>query len=502
MAAEKAAVGLFRCYIAEPADLMALTLVGLSDGPNRICQGGVDMTNHRRVVALVSLSLVACASTPPPAPKTDGGPDAALVLSDAGTSDSPRADAPPGLADARADEISRDARVTDGSVPGIDRPDTGAHFPFPQNRASANCKMPAAASAADVNAAYEVWKKANVKSDGAGGFLRVNRVREDEPGKEWTVSEGIGYGMLIAVYMDDQNLFDNLWSYEQLWLGGNGLMDWKIDQTGTTRLGTGAATDADEDMAWALVMADKQWGGKGALKDTYLNFAKKLITAIWQKEVDHNRGEMIAPGDSWGGSDITNISYYAPAYYRVFGQVTDNVDGWNKAIDTLYAIIAKSLDPKYGNDTNGLVPAWCNSAGVPTVAFGGAPTHHQYDSCRTPFRIGLDWCLFGEPRAKAYLDKLEAFYDKIGAKNIGDGYNLDGTPRPELVPTYGQAAAFVGPATVGAMSSAAFGTLMDEGYGLLASLKLNAGEKYYNESWTVMALLMLTGNFLNYAASP
>ena len=28
-----------------------------------------------------------------------------------------------------------------------------------------------------------------------------------------TVSEGIGYGMLLAVYMNDQTLFDGLWKY-------------------------------------------------------------------------------------------------------------------------------------------------------------------------------------------------------------------------------------------------------------------------------------------------
>jgi endo-1,4-beta-D-glucanase Y len=424
----------------------------------------------------------------PDGPGAKGTPDSVAAT----PSDGPA----PAPGDARGVGDARSAN--DARNPGDTRV-TGARFPFPQNRQSPYCSAPSAGKSDDVQAAYDLWKNATVKSDGAGGYRRVNRVRDDEPGQEWTVSEGIAYGMILAVYMDDQDLFDNLWSYEQLWLNANGLMDWKIDQTGKTRLGTGAATDADEDMAWALVMADKQWGGQGKLRDSYLNFAKKLIKAMWDREIDHTRAEMVLPGDSWGGGDVTNISYYAPAYYRVFGQVSGNVDGWNKVIDTCYAIINKSLNTKYGNDSNGLVPAWCDSSGAPKVAYTNAPTHFQYDSCRVPFRIGLDYCLFGEPRAKAYLDKLSSFYDKIGAQNIGDGYNLDGTTRPELVPSYGQAAVFVGPAGVGAMSNPAYGKLMDESYALVASLQLIKGERYYNESWNVLTLLMMTGNFLNYA---
>ena len=97
-----------------------------------------------------------------------------------------------------------------------------------------------------------------------------------------TVSEGIAYGMLIAVYMgtkDDQMLFDDLWRYSQAHLNGNGLMHWGIAANGTTITGQGGATDADEDIAFALVMADKQWGSAGTLN--YLNLAKTQITSVW-----------------------------------------------------------------------------------------------------------------------------------------------------------------------------------------------------------------------------
>ena len=370
----------------------------------------------------------------------------------------------------------------------------GANFPFPQNRESAFCSYPAYRNA-DVRRAFERWKRETVTAEGASGHLRVKRLARDlglEPGS--TVSEGIAYGMLIAVYMNDQPLFDELWKYEQLWLNGNGLMDWYINAAGTQRLGTGAASDADEDMAWALLMADRQWGGRGSLSASYLELARGQIDRIWRHEIHESK--LLKPGDQWGDWDTINPSYFAPSYYRAFGELTGNVAAWEAVIKTVYDTIDNTLNAANGNTTNGLVPAWCTSRGVPRSVFAGAPTHYQYDSCRTPFRIALDYCLRGEPRAKTYVAKTSQFFSGIGAKNIVDGYELDGTRRPANAS--GQSAAFVGPAAVGAMADPAHRTLLEEGYAAVATYELLVGGEYYDGSWTVLSLLVLSGNFLDY----
>jgi endo-1,4-beta-D-glucanase Y len=386
-----------------------------------------------------------------------------------------------------------------GATPAGDSGPTRAAFPFPQDRRSARCQYPAALKTADVVAGYEKWKKDLLTSEGAGGFLRVKR--PDSPNAiDTSNSEGMAYGMLIAVYLNDQPTFDAFWQYVGLHLNANGLMDWEISPTGSvTSNGSGAASDGDEDMAWALVMADKQWG-RGNLPKSYLDYAKALIDAMWEHEVDHNAGDVLLPGDSWGGDAALNPSYFAPAYYRVFGAVTGKTAEWNRVVASSYDVIEKSLNAANGNTTNGLVPAWCDANGVPKVPFANGPTHFQLDACRTPFRIGQDYCWFGEPRAKAYLDKINAFYDGIGAANIVDGYDLDGTPRPQNSTNGSQAASFVGPAAVGAMSDAKWKTLLDEGYGRVATLGLNAGTTYYQDSWTVLSLMMLTANFSDFTA--
>lgn len=392
-----------------------------------------------------------------------------------------------------------DAGPTRGPTPG--RP--GLNFPFPQNRESSRCIYPRGYLNEHVTAAYNKWKADTVTSDGARGHLRVKRLPSDptdavELGS--TVSEGIAYGMMIAVYMGDQALFDSLWKYARVFPNPRtGLMSWyiKADGSGPGTNGVGAATDADEDMALALLMAEEQWGGQGTQEKPYRDLAREQIQRIWMHEVLD--GKLIKPGDEWRtGWETVNISYFAPSYYRLFAKVDGNTAGWDAVITTVYDTIENSLNAANGNETNGLVPAWCTSEGMPRAGFAGAPTHYQYDSCRTPFRIGLDWCWFGEMRARDYVTKTSNFFSGIGVANIVDGYDLNGMRRPWRMGE--RSAVFIGPAGVGAMSSATYQTFVNDAYAAVATGTLLAGGAYYELSWTVISLLMMTGNFLDLTA--
>ena len=357
------------------------------------------------------------------------------------------------------------------------------------------CAAPTGANVADATAAYNKWKTDLVVSDGARGFLRVRRPNSSGAVVDSSNSEGIGYGMLLAVYANDQNTFDNLWKYEQLFPDNHGLMNWYIAPDGNSVLGSGAATDADEDMAFALVMADKRWGGQGSLSTTYLAAAKTLIGLIWQYEVDASRNHVLTSGDQSDGS-VINISYFAPAYYRAFGRVANTASNWKMVIDTSYTVISATLNAQNGNTQNGLVPAWSTPAGVPMTPPGtGMPLYHQLDSCRTPFRLGEDYCWNAEPRALTYLQKITGFYSSVGVANMVDGYDLNGTPHPQFVTTGGpRAASFVGPAGVGAMATGTtYVKLRDDAYASVATLTDLAGSTYYQESWTALSLQMMTG---------
>jgi len=381
----------------------------------------------------------------------------------------------------------------------------GVNFPFPQNRESSRCVYPTGYLNSHVVDAYNQWKTDTITSNGAGGARRVQRLASDPVNMYTpagsTVSEGISYGMMMAVFMNDRPLFDDLWSYSQKHLNGNGLMNWSITADGMGTPGEGGATDADEDIAFSLVMADRQWGSSSGLN--YLNLAKSQINNVWNHEIVDSK--LAGPGDSWGPTNLwnhINISYFAPAFYRIFKQVDPGHD-WDAVIKTTYDTIMVALNANSGNQSNGLVPAWCTSTGgmSPTT-----PSHYQYDSCRTPFRIALDWCWFGEQRARDYLAKTSSFFSGIGAANIVDGYDLNGNKHVQFSPATGtptlaqQSAAFVGPAGVGAMSSSSYQTFINDSYARVATRQMLVGGGYYDESWTVLSLLMMTGNFLDLTA--
>ncbi len=429
---------------------------------------------------------------------TSGQPDDGTVGDDATSDDSQGTDSD----DPADDQGSVSEPEVVPQIPlGPTPADGNANFPFPQNRELPNCGMPTNINNDDVMAAYEAWRAATVTTSGAGdNAYRIQRLPSDPMianETNDTVSEGIAYGLLIAVYMNDQDLFDGLWRYEQRFLDAQGLMHWHINAAGTEVVGQGAASDADEDMAWAMIMADRQWGGGGTLGGNYIDIARDLIDKMWAHEVLD--GKLFLPGDQFGDWGTINVSYFTPNYFRLFGEVSGN-PGWNDVVVTSYDALEATMKPEYGNQDNGLVPAWSAADGTPNGGAWGpdrmSPTHHQYDSCRTPFRIGLDYCFNAEPRSKSYVDKITSFYAGLSVDGMTDGYDLNGQARPQFG---GLSAAFVGPAAVGAMSDPAlYQQFLDDAYDRLKTLNLLVGGEYYDRSWTVISLLMLTGNFLDY----
>lgn len=371
-------------------------------------------------------------------------------------------------------------------------------FSFPRDERLPHLYYPRNASSHDVIIAHQAWLDEIVTAQGAADGLRT--VRPDTPDGEpySTVSEGISYGMMISVMMDDQARFDGFFRYADRWANKNGLMSWYISADGERALGSGAASDADEDIAWALLMASRVWGGNGSLKQSYEALAIRQIERIYRFEVESGeRLGMFLPGDEWRGKNVFNPSYFAPYQYRLFGEVTGNVAGWQRVIDVGYEIIERCLNIQNGNHNNGLVPAWCDFEGRPVEAFPGAEQNYQTDSARLPFRMALDWALTRESRAKSYLDKISSFFVDQGAAHIIDGYELNGAPCPDRKTLdHGDGSAvFVGCAAVGAMCDIKYKDFVDAAYERVKTGRLLARSRYYNHCWTVMSLLMLTGNF-------
>jgi len=324
----------------------------------------------------------------------------------------------------------------------------------------------AATADIEIQKRYTDWKNKFIESSNEG----YSRIFRPESNRD-TVSEGIGYGMIISAYMEDKELFDALWKYAKMHLNANGLMSWHIDVNNNI-LDVNAATDADEDLAFALIIADEKWGG-------YSSDASNLIHNIMEHEVESST-YVIKPGDSWGGSNITNPSYFAPAYYKVFKEYTGDMR-WGLVVDKTYQIIA-AIDSKTGAGTTGLLPDWTSAAGDPVA---GQEYNYTYDATRVPWRLAKDAAWFCDPRADLQLSKLNAFFNEIGAQNIVDGYMLDGVPIGKS-----HNAAFVAPAATSAIVS----TDLTYRAKMWNETVAVAGDNYYNESLRLLSLLLMSGH--------
>ena len=370
-----------------------------------------------------------------------------------------------------------------------------------------SCTKPSGASMKYLTNMYANWKATFVTGSGTS-----TRVQRPENGND-TVSEGIGYGMLIAVNMNDKALFDALWSYaESSSHSASGmLMTWCIDD-GSGGMGSkcsasgGSATDADEDMAFALLVAAKQWGGSPSQGGgTYASQAQTMIGQIWSKDIDAN-ANLPTGGSNFGNVNTrTNPSYFAPAYYQAFSGV-DSGHAWKTvAANSLAAI------NKVANGTTGLVPAWCNG-GCAAADTSGMYTDggiYQYDAHRVPWRVGLDACWNGTTTSSTMLTNNAKFFNNIASPSSGGGigriydiYTLTGAPNSDAALN---SMSLIGTAGVGAMAAGnsafaakAYQFIIDASYSPASTIPDSNGRvsySYFNATVGLMSALTMSGNF-------
>lgn len=312
---------------------------------------------------------------------------------------------------------------------------------------------------------YSKWKSKYVVSVKEN----VNRVVNPQD-NNITVSEGIAYGLLFSASMNDKETFDKLYNYAKLYFDEKGLMHWKIDASGNV-IGKGSATDADEDMAYALLCGYKVWK-----EEVYLDEAKKLIDAIGKYEI--NSDYMVLPGDSWSEGVIFNPSYIAPLYYQEFASVS-NSEFWNQVLSKNLSFLNRIM-----NKETGLLPDWINYDGkiIPKDNKFG------YDAVRVPIRLLQFYKKTQNEGAMRILNTEYNFISKIGASNLVAGYTVEGSPLESYInPTY--------------LSSFYAISMVDEKSGfskeILKKLNENTQEEYYGDSLKLW-ILLVSSNKLAY----
>jgi endoglucanase len=336
-----------------------------------------------------------------------------------------------------------------------------------------------------VSEAYARWKANFLGNDGG--------VKDPQTNNR-VVSEGIGYGMLITAAMGDKPAFDSIlgWASPKMsWTPGSGapgnLLGWENGANGS-------ATDADTDMAYALYMAGKQWGGTYAAAGAEL--AAKALT-------DDVSGNILVGGDGWDGG--VNPSYFSPGFYKAF-------DNWGTVASTTLGVL-NTCSAAFGD----LLPDWCSLSGAPSSAsnLGAAQAAPELcegtsgangsclamDAARVPLRLGYGVCIDGT--GQELLQKfLEALKTKDPEVANGERMDLlktgwdDKGPLPDAAVE--NTMAFVGPVAVGAWAlGEAEATSRDRAFRATLDIIQDPEyyEVYYQSTVALLSLLTITGNW-------
>jgi endoglucanase len=268
-------------------------------------------------------------------------------------------------------------------------------------------------------------------------FIYEGRVL-DHSQNDITTSEGQSYALLRAVWVDDKQAFDAVWEWTKTNLQGenNKLFGWRwgLRADGSYGFmengGENSASDADTDIALALIFASKRWNDQ-----RYLEEAKGVLADIWGYEVDNAQGKNYLVAGNWamGGEKLVlNPSYFAPYAWRIFAEV-DKDRNWLSLIDPAYEVLNRSgferLDKEKGV---GLPPDWLaldrKTGSMEAASIGNYKTDYSYDAIRTPFRVALDYKWFGEQRALDYLKNSYGILNDHYLQNgkLPSGFTHDG----------------------------------------------------------------------------
>jgi endo-1,4-beta-D-glucanase Y len=291
---------------------------------------------------------------------------------------------------------------------------------------------------------YDAWKARYIRQEcGDGRYILFTTTAT--PGGENTISisEGHGYGMLITVLMagydpQAQTIFDGMLRFFKDHPSANSphLMAWKQVQgcTDVEPGNTGSASDGDMDIAYALLLADQQWGSQGEID--YRQEARGVIQALKEQIVNPQThtlllGDWVLP-DETKYYFSTRTSDFMPGHLRAYSQASGD-PAWQQVLDRTYQLLT-DIHQEYSPQT-GLLPDFIvdlNHTPRPAEAYfleNDSDGWYGYNACRDPWRLGVDYLLTGDRRALVLLHPLNAWIqDSTGGHPavVKSGYHLDG----------------------------------------------------------------------------
>jgi oligosaccharide reducing-end xylanase len=248
-------------------------------------------------------------------------------------------------------------------------------------------------------------------------------------------TEGLSYGMMVAVQLDKKDVFDRLWRWTVKYMQHQGgardaYFAWSVNPKTGRHNSEGSASDGEFYFVTALLFASNRWGNNTGID--YYAEARRILDAMWSKNgtegimnvinVVHKQITFVP--DKFG-HDWTDPSYHLPAFYEVWAEYAK--DGheqfYRDCADTARAFLHRACKSPTGLNADAT-----EFSGEPRKQ-GRMPAAFRFDSWRVPMNIAMDYSWYAKDKKwqQDYSRRIQNFLFCRGIDTFEDQFNLDGT---------------------------------------------------------------------------
>ncbi|MGD9634241.1 MAG: glycosyl hydrolase family 8 [Pirellulales bacterium] len=341
--------------------------------------------------------------------------------------------------------------VTIESVPAIAADDVGAYATGRYRNLFVEAGHTQAESRAKIDRAFQQLFYGDPKNEavyfaaGENANGPLSQIRDIGSGD--VRSEGISYGMMIAVQLDKRSEFDALWNWAKTYMYHDdpkspsyGYFSWSLKSDGTPN-DEMPAPDGEEYFATALYFAANRWGSREGIYN-YRAEADQLLKHMRHRQQITGptvKGEMTAGNlfhpklklvrftpdvANW---EHTDPSYHLPAFYELWALWGPEEDRafWQETAAASRNFFQTAAHPK-----TSLTPEYANFDGTPWLApWNPRSADFHADAWRTAMNWSVDWAWWAkDSREQELSDRLQAFFALQGIDKYVNFYSLDGKP--------------------------------------------------------------------------
>lgn len=315
-------------------------------------------------------------------------------------------------------------------------------------------------------------------------------------------SEGMSYGMMIAVQLDKQEEFDRIWTWARTYMYHDegeraGYFAWQARPDGSI-MDHNSAPDGEIWMATALFFASGRWGnGEGIYN--YEAEANAILQAMLSKDAENTRitnmfdaeEKMVVFVPEVGViSQFTDPSYHTPHYFELWARWAEqDNEFWGEA-----AQVSRDFWHLTAHPETGLMPNYAEFTGEPRP-WGDYGEFFYADAWRCIMNVAVDYAWFAADEWQVEeVDRQLAFFYDLGINSYNTRFRIDGTP----VEPHHRATALIAMNAVGSLAAST-----DTKWEFIEAFwntPIPTGQwRYYDGLLYTFALLHLSGNFRIYA---